>query len=53
VDAHRATSDALKRALKTILNCFAMNLTLPAGERRAVVGDDEFQSSHHTDLVAK
>src|SRR5262249_59895377 len=30
-----------------ILHRIAMRLALPAGERRAVVSDDQFQSAHH------
>ena len=47
VDASGSASDALKRALKMILNGVAMRLALPAGERRAVVRDNEFQPLRH------
>jgi hypothetical protein len=42
VNAHSFASDALKRALEVILHRVAVRLALPAGERRAVVSDDEF-----------
>jgi hypothetical protein len=45
VNAHRFASDALKSALEMILHRVAMRLALPAGERRAVISDDQFQSS--------
>ena len=47
VNAHNSASDALKRALEVILYRVAMRLALPAGERRTVVSDDEFQSPRH------
>jgi hypothetical protein len=33
------------------LHSVAMRLALPAGERRAVVSDNQFQSLHHGTLV--
>jgi len=42
VNAHNRAGDALKRALEMILHRVAVRLALPAGERRAVVSDDEF-----------
>jgi len=45
VNSHNFASDSLKRALEEILHCVAMRLTLPAGEWRAVVSDNELQSS--------
>jgi hypothetical protein len=39
--------NSLKRALEMVLNSVAMRLALPAGERRAVVSDDQFQSPWH------
>ena len=51
VNAHRPSGDALKRAFEMILDRIAMSLALPAGEWRAVVRDDEFQSSRHRNLV--
>src|SRR5215831_78822 len=47
VNAHSSATDSLKRALEMILHRIAMRLALPAGERRAVVSDDQFQSAHH------
>ena len=47
VNAHNSASDAFKRALEVILYRVAMRLALPAGERRTVVSDDEFQSARH------
>ena len=49
VNAHSSAGEALKRALEMILHRVAMRLALPAGERRAIVSDDQFQSSRHTD----
>ena len=51
VHAHGSAGDTLKCALDMILNSVAMRLALPAGERRTVVGDDQFQSLHHGTLV--
>ena len=45
VNAHSSAGDALKRAFDVILHRVAMRLALPAGEWRAVVSDDQFQSS--------
>ena len=41
VNAHSSVSDTLKRALEMILHRVVMRLALPAGERRAVVRNDE------------
>jgi hypothetical protein len=41
VNAHRSASDALKSALEMILHSVPVRLALPAGERRAVVRNDE------------
>ena len=45
VNAHPAAGDALKRAFEMILDGVAMQLALPAGEWRTVIGDDHFQPS--------
>jgi hypothetical protein len=42
VNTHWPASDALKGALEMILDRVAMRLTLPAGERRAVISDYHF-----------
>ena len=42
VNAHSFASDTLNGALEIILHRVAMRLTLPAGERCAVVSDDQF-----------
>jgi hypothetical protein len=42
VNAHLFTKNSLKRALHVILDCIAMRLALPTGERRAIVRDNEF-----------
>jgi hypothetical protein len=39
VHSNGLAADALKRALKMILNRIAMRLTLPTGERSSVVRD--------------
>jgi hypothetical protein len=41
VNAHRFTSDPLKGAVEMILHRVPVRLALPAGERRAVVRNDE------------
>ena len=48
VHACRSAGHALKRALEMVLHRVRMRLALPAGERRAVVSDDQFQSSRIT-----
>ena len=45
MNARTSAGDALKCALEVILHRVAMRLALPAGERCAVVCDDQFQSS--------
>jgi hypothetical protein len=45
VNTHSYATDALKRALEVILYRVPMRLALPAGEPRAVISDDQFQSS--------
>jgi hypothetical protein len=40
VNTHWLAGDALKGVLETILDGVAMRLTLPAGERRAVINHD-------------
>ena len=45
VNAHSFASDSLKGALEMILHRVAVRLALPAGERCAVISDDQFQSS--------
>jgi hypothetical protein len=42
VNTHGPAGDALKGVLEMILDRVAMRLTLPAGERRAVISYDEF-----------
>jgi hypothetical protein len=42
VNTHGPASDALKGVLEMILDRVAMRLTLPAGERRAVIRDYHF-----------
>jgi hypothetical protein len=49
MNALNSASDAFKRALEVILHCVAMRLALPAGERRAIISNDQFQSSRHSD----
>ena len=51
VNAHRRAGEALERALEIILNGITVRLTLPAGEWRAIVRDNQFQSSGHGDLA--
>jgi len=51
MNAYSSTNDAFKRAFEMILHCVAMRLALPAGERRAVVRDYQFQSPCHGVLV--
>jgi hypothetical protein len=41
VNADRSSSDPLKSALEMILHSVPVRLALPAGERRAVVRNDE------------
>ena len=45
VNARGSSGNALERAFEVILNGVAVRLALPAGERRAVVRDDESQAS--------
>src|SRR5919198_209347 len=45
MNAHSDAGDTFKGVLKMILYRFAMRLTLPAGEPRAVVSGGQFQSS--------
>jgi hypothetical protein len=45
VNAYNSTTYALKRALEVILHRVAMRLALPAGERRAIVRDDQFEAA--------
>jgi len=42
VNMHGHAADALKGVLEMILDRVAMRLTLPAGERRAVISYDKF-----------
>jgi hypothetical protein len=42
VNTHGPAGDALKGVLEMILDRVAMRLTLPAGERRAVISDYHF-----------
>jgi hypothetical protein len=48
VNAHSSAGDALKRAFDVILHRVAMRLALPAGEWRAVVRNDELESTRHS-----
>src|SRR5206468_4968138 len=50
VNTHGPAGDALKGVLEIVLDRVAMRLTLPAGERRAVISYDKFQSSRHGNL---
>ena len=45
VNAHSSAGDALKGAFDVILYRVAMRLALPPGERCAVIGNDQFQST--------
>jgi hypothetical protein len=51
MNAHLFAKDPLKCALQVILDSIAMRLALPTGKRRAIVRNNQFQSSEHGDLV--
>src|ERR1051326_1497583 len=46
VNSYPLSANFMNGALELVLNCLAMRLTLPAGERRTVVSDGQFKSRH-------